>query len=453
MIAGNQIASFAIPQRLERLPMTGYQKRIGIIIIFSVFFDAVDMGALGFLLPSLIKEFGLTHALAGLLGSMSMGGMLVGSIVAGKLADKIGRKIMLQWSMIIWGISGLMLALSWNFTSLLIFRFLLGVGLGAEYPVASAMLSEFLPKSSRGRYMTVMEGLAPIGVISAGLVAYLLLPQIGWRWVFVAEALPAIWLFVIRRRLPESPRWLESIGRNAEANETLEKIEQEVSKRCASPLPPIPVASFMEKHGPARFAELWSKDYVRRTIMLCTLWPAALFGYWAINVWITTLLVEKGFAIIKSIEYVIWITSAGIPGFLSATYLIDKIGRKALVVCSLLGSGISAYFYGNAASLGTIIAWGLVMQFCMWNLWPAIYAYTPELYPTRIRGTGTGLCMACGRMGAILGPYVTGIIVASSWGNNAMVFAVGAAVFLLAAFIVFILAPETKGLVLEEINK
>lgn len=452
MIGNNQVASLAIPQRIERLPMTTYQQKIAFIIILSVFFDAIDMGAMTFLLPALIKAFSLTPAMAGLLGSMSMVGMMVGSMTAGKLADKMGRKIILQWSMIIWGVSGIMLALSWNFTFLLIFRFLLGVGLGAEYPVANAMLPEFLPKSSRGRYMTVMEGLAPIGVISAGLIAFFVLPQVGWRWVFVAEAVPAAWLFLIRRNLPESPRWLESIGRSEEAHATLLKIEQEVSKHCAMPLPPVPETEFIEKQGTARFAELWSKDYFKRTLMLCILWPAALFGYWAINVWITTLLVGKGFAIIKSIEYVLWIMSAGIPGFLAATYLIDKIGRKPLVACALLGSGISAYFYGNATSLNTLISWGLLMQFCMWNLWPAVYAYTPELYPTRMRGTGTGLCMGIGRIGAILGPYVTGLIVASSWGNS-LVFVVGAAVFALAALAVLILAPETKGMALEEINR
>jgi putative MFS transporter len=447
-----QAASLAIPQRVERLPMTSYQQTISFVIILSVFFDAVDMGAMTFLLPALIKAFGLNPAMAGMLGSMSMAGMLVGSMVAGKMADRIGRKLMLQWSMIIWGVSGLLLALSWNFTSLLVFRFFLGLGLGAEYPVANAMLPEFLPKSVRGRYMTVMEGLAPIGVMCAGLVAFLVLPQVGWRWVFVAEAAPALWLFLIRRSLPESPRWLESVGRKEEAQNVITMIEQEVVKRTGQPLPPITGTEVIEKHGKASFGELWSHRYWRRTLMLCILWPASLFGYWAINVWITALLVGKGFAIIKSIQYVIWITSAGIPGFLAATYLIDKIGRKPLVICALLGSGIAAYFYGNAGSLTTLITWGLIMQFCMWNLWPSVYAYTPELYPTRLRGTGTGLCMGIGRIGAILGPYVTGLIVAST-ASKSMVFAVGASVFVLAAFVVLIFAPETKGRTLEEINR
>jgi len=448
-----RMANLAIPQRMERLPITSYQRTIGLVIILSVFCDAVDMGAMTFLLPALIKAFGLNPAMAGMLGSMSMAGMLVGSMVAGKMADKVGRKVMLQWSMIIWGVSGLLLAVSWNFASLLVFRFLLGVGLGAEYPVANAMLPEFLPKKARGRYMTVMEGLAPIGVMCAGVVAYFILPQVGWRWVFVAESVPAAWLFIIRRSLPESPRWLESVGRREEAEGLVTMIEKEVAKRSGQPLPPVPNVEVVEKRGKAAsFGQLWSHAYWKRTLMLCILWPASLFGYWAINVWITALLVGKGFAIIKSIEYVLWITSAGIPGFLSATYLIDKIGRKPLVICALLGSGVAAYFYGNAGSLTTLICWGLIMQFCMWNLWPAVYAYTPELYPTRMRGTGTGLCMGIGRIGAILGPYVTGLIVAST-ANKSMVFVVGASVFVLAAFTVLVLAPETKGRTLEEINK
>lgn len=449
---GGTVATLAIPQRLERLPMTSYQRKISFIIILSVFFDAVDMGAMTFLLPSLMKAFSLKPAAAGLLGSMSMAGMLVGSMMAGKLADKIGRKLMLQWSMIIWGVAGILLSVSWDLYSLLVFRFLLGLGLGAEYPVANAMLPEFLPKDYRGRYMTVMEGLAPVGVMSAGLVAWLVLPYVGWRWVFVAEAVPAAWLFFIRRNLPESPRWLEAVGRSAEADGLTKTIEEEVRKRTGKPLPPVPEVTFVEKAKKASFAELWSSEYYKRTLMLCILWPAALFGYWAINVWITALLVAKGFAMIKSIQYVILLTSAGIPGFLSATYLIDRIGRKPLVICSLVGSAVAAYFYGNATSLPLLITWGLLMQFCMWNLWPAIYAYTPELYPTRMRGTGTGLCMGIGRIGAILGPYVTGLIVASALGKH-MVFVVGASVFVVGALAVLLLAPETKGRVLEEIGK
>lgn len=346
-----------------------------------MFFDAVDMGAMNFLLPALTKAFHLTPVQAGLLASMAMAGMLVGSVIAGQLADRVGRKAMIQWSMILWGAAGLLLAASWNFTSLLLFRFLLGLGLGAEYPVANAMVPEFLPKRARGRYLTVMEGLAPVGVICAGIVSYLVLPHVGWRWVFVAEALPAMWLFVVRRSIPESPRWLEARGKKEEAERVTAGIEREVQKRFGKPLPPGISSDFVERSsGTASFWELWSRQYYKRTVMFCILWPATLFGYWAINLWLTTLLVDRGFEVVRSIGYVITITSAGIPGFLSGTYFIERIGRRPLLLCSLLGTAACAYFYGQAPTLTLVIVWGLVMQFFMWNMWPAIYAFTPELY-------------------------------------------------------------------------
>lgn len=441
-----------IPQRIERLPMTSHQRMIAFVVVLSVFFDAVDMGAMTFLLPSLKEAFGLGARTAGLLGSMSMAGMLVGSLVAGRLADRVGRKVMLQYSMILWGLSGLALALSWNVPSLLVFRFLLGVGLGAEYPVANAMLPEFLPAKSRGRYMTVMEGLAPIGVITAGLVAYLVLPQIGWRAVFVAEAIPAFWLFVVRRRVPESPRWLEAVGRNDEADAVTRGIEDEVRRRTDRELPPVAEARVVESRvGRARFIDLWSGPYWKRTLMLWILWPAAMFGYWAINVWLGAMLVDKGFTIMKSIGYVILITSGGIPGFLVATVLTDKVGRKALVIAGLLGTALMAYLYGRASTLAWLIGLGMSMQYFMWILWSTVYAFTPEMYPTRMRATGTGLGMAIGRIGAIAGPSATGLILASSYGQS-MVFNLGAAMFIFAAIAVLVLAPETKNKSLEELG-
>jgi len=368
------------------------------------------------------------------------------------LADKIGRKVILEWSIVIWGISGLLLAISWNVPSLFIFRFLLGIGLGASYPIAITLLPEFLPKQARGSYLTVLEGLAPIGVISAGLVAVLVLPLVSWRWVFFIEAVPALWVFVIRRYVPESPRWLESSGRKEEANRIMDNIEIEVQKRSKGPLPPIEDTLQVDKMtGKASFADLWSKEYFKRTIMLWILWPASMFGYYAINVWLSALLVAKGFTIIKSINYVLLINLGAIPGVILTIYLIERVGRKAVLICALIGTALSAYFYGQSASLAILITSGLLMQFFTWMLWPSVYAYTPELYPTRMRGTGCGLASAVGRIGALSGPYATGLILSTTLGQS-MVFNVAAGTFILGALAVFFLGPETKGRTLEEVS-
>ena len=442
-----------ISQRIERLPMTSYQRIIGIIIVVAWFFDAVDLGTMTFLLPSIMKEFGLDNVRAGLLGSMSFVGMFFGTMSAGFLSDKLGRKTILQWSMIVWGIAGLLTACSWNITSLFVFRFILGLGLGAELPVGTSMLPEFLPKGSRGRYVAVMEGLLPVGIITAGVLAYFIVPSVGWRFVFVAEALPALWLLVIRRKIPESPRWLEAVGLTDEADKVMTAMEKEVEKRSGKPLPPITGTGSVEK-GKAKisgFAQLWSGGYYKRTIMLWILWPAGLFGFYGLTTWFGSLLMAKGFSMTKSIGFIIMITSGGIPGFILATYLIDKIGRKPVVIFGLIMTAVSAYFYGQAVSYNVLFFCGCMLNFFQYAMWSAIYAYTPELYPTHIRATGAGMASSVGRIGAILGPYAMGALM-GAYGSGS-VFTLAGSLFGFAALVTLLLGPETKGKTLEDINK
>jgi MFS transporter, putative metabolite:H+ symporter len=450
--ASIHLENLQIPQRIERLPLTSYQRFLGFIIITAWFFDCVDLGAMTFLLPVLAKEFQLSPVMMGTLVSMSFCGMLVGTALSGLLSDKFGRKKILQWSMVLWGVAGILCALSWDITSLFVFRFLLGLGLGAELPVAHATLPEFLPKNARGRYVAIMEGLLPVGIIVAGLITYFVLPFVGWRWVFVAEAVPAAWLFVIRRNIHESPRWLEAVGRREEADRVMTEIEATVSKKYGKPLPPVLEQTLVEKEtGQAPFVELWSSDYWKRTLMLWIVWPACLFGYYGLTSWLGALLVGKGFAVIKSITFVVTITLGGIPGFLSATYLIEKLGRKPVVIVATAMTAVSAYFYGNAGTMSALYMWGFAMMFFTYAMWSSIYAYTPELYPTRMRGTGCGLSSSVGRIGAIAGPYAIGWLLVSA-GAGA-VFTMAASMFGIAALAVLVLGPETQGRILEEISQ
>ncbi|MGA7579216.1 MAG: MFS transporter [Desulfobaccales bacterium] len=441
-----------IPQRIERLPLTSYQRFLGFIIITAWFFDDVDLGAMTFLLPVLGKEFHLSPVMMGTLLSMSFCGMFIGTGLSGLLSDKLGRKIILQWSMILWGVAGILCAISWDITSLFVFRFLLGVGLGAELPVATATLPEFLPKNARGRYVAIMEGLLPVGIIVAGITTYFVLPLVGWRWVFVAEAVPAAWLFLVRRNIPESPRWLEAVGRREEADRVMADIEAQVAKKYGKPLPPVLEQTLIEKETEqSPFFELWSSDYWQRTLMLWIVWPLCLFGYYGLTSWLGALLVGKGFTVIKSITFVVTITIGGIPGFLSATYLIERLGRRPVVIVATAMTAVSAYFYGNAGTLSMLYIWGFAMMFFTYAMWSAIYAYTPELYPTRMRGTGCGLSSSVGRLGAIAGPYAIGWLVASAGGGA--VFALAASMFGIAALSVLVLGPETQGKILEEISQ
>ena len=442
-----------LPQRMERLPLTNYQRKIFLIIATAWLFDSMDLGMMTFLLAPISNTFSLTPGQTGLLGSASLAGMAFGAILAGILADRLGRKAVFQVSMILWGAAAIMCSVAWSYDSLLIFRFILGFGMGAEFPIAQSMVSEIIPAAFRGKYIALLEGFWPLGFILAGVIAYLLVPVGGWRPVFLITGLPAIYVLVIRRKVPESPRWYESRGYIDEAEETIQYIEKQVEKSYGNPLPepaPCGIADEVAKGGFSLW-ELFTKQYRTRTLMIWTLWFFALLGYYGITTWMGKLLVDKGFTITKSIEFVLLMSLWGVPGFFSAAYLIEKLGRKPAVAGYVVLSGVAAYFYGQAGSQNQVIVAGAFMQFFFFGMWSVIYAYTPELFPTRARATACGSASTLGRIGALLGPVIVPAIIVSH-GMEA-VFTLGAVAFVIAAVNVLILGPETKGRVLEEISQ
>lgn len=455
--ANGHLENLRIPQRIERLPMTSYQRLIGAVIIFCWFVDCFDLGVMGFALPSVSKHFDMSLVQMGLFISMNTFGMFFGALFAGTMSDRFGRKVILQNAMWLWGIAGLCCAFSWNIGSLFFFRFMWGLGLGGQLPVAHAMLPEFMPTKARGRYVATAEGILPVAFVFAGLMTAFVLPVLGWRYVFAISALLAVAAFLVRVLITESPRWLETTGRKEEAERVMLFIENQVQKRYGKPLPPVPEKVLVEKETGKQsiaknLAELWSHDYYKRTLMLWIVWPACLFGYYGLTNWLAALLVGKGYAIIKSINFVTLITCGGIPGFLTAVYLIDKIGRKPIVAAFIAGTAVSSYLYGNAATLTYVYVWGFLMQFCVYGMWSSVYAYTPELYPTRMRGTGTGLSSTVGRIGAMLGPYAIGVMLSNPALGYSAVFNSTCIIFAVAAAAVLILGPETKNRILEDIS-
>ncbi|EJO51671.1 MFS transporter, partial [Burkholderia multivorans] len=239
MPAATASASASAAARLERLPFSGYHKRIFFIIAIAFFFDSVDLGTMTFVLGSIRKEFGLSTAAAGIVASASFVGMVLGAAVAGLLADRFGRRPVFQWSMVLWGAASYLCSTAQSVDALIVYRVLLGIGMGMEFPVAQTLLSEFVPTEKRGRLIALMDGFWPLGFITAGIVAYFVLPQFGWRTVFALLAIPAVFVLVVRRIVPESPRWLEHAGRHAAADAVLRTIEAKVMRSAGvATLPP-----------------------------------------------------------------------------------------------------------------------------------------------------------------------------------------------------------------------
>jgi putative MFS transporter len=445
-----------IVARLERLPLTSYQHGIFAIVATAWLFDSVDLASLTFVLGSIREEFSLSTRDAGLLSSMSFIGMFLGASIAGIAADRFGRKVVFQISVIFWGLGSLWCSYAPDPQSLGYARLLLGFGMGMEFPVALAIVCEIIPALQRGRYIAILEGFWPIGFITAGLLSLVILPYWGWRGVFLLQAIPALFVFVIRRYVPESPRWLAERGRSVDAEKVMGEIETKVKRRIGGaelPTPrtnPIlPLANGAKNSFP--LFELWSSDLARRTLMIWTVWFFALLGYYGLTTWLGALLQASGHTVTKSVTYTLLISLAGLPGFATAAWLVEAWGRKPTCVLMLLGSAVCAYLYGHAGSLTQLITFGLGMQFFLFGMWAVLYAYTPELYPTRARATGAGCASAIGRVGALIGPYAVGVVL--PYLGQPGVFALGAGSFVVAAAAVWILGNETRGLTLEEIAR
>ena len=440
-----------LAQRFERLPFTGYQQKIFAIIATAWLFDSIDLASLTFVLAPISEEFGLSDSQAGLLASASFAGMFVGATTAGMLADRFGRKVVFQTSMILWGSASLLLALGWNWESLIFFRFLLGLGMGAEFPIGLSLVSEFMPSHKRGQYIGFLEGFWPIGFITAGALSLVLVPTLGWRSVFVLQGVAAVWVLIIRRIVPESPRWFESRGEYDEADETMKQIEAEIEERQGRPLPEPQPARFAERvFRGFSFLELFTAGYLRRTVMIWLAWFFILLGYYGITTWVSKLLADRGFEISGAIGFVVLMALWGIPGFLSASFLLERIGRKTTLSAYVILSAVAAYFYGQADSLLWLIVAGSFMQFFFFGMWSALYAYTPEIFPTRARSVGAGTASSMGRLGALLGPALVPIVLAGY--GNAGVFTLGAVSFVIAAAVVLALGPETNKKLLEEVS-
>lgn len=482
------MSTATIAQRLERLPITGYQRTIFLVIATAWFFDCLDVAMMTFVLSHIKQEFALSTEQAGALASMSFVGMFLGAASAGVLADKYGRIIVFRASIIIWGLASLACAYAPTVEALMFFRVLLGIGLAMELPVGQSLLCEFVPARVRGRYVAMLEGMWPVGFIAAGLLAMVVVPKFGWRGAFIAEAIPAIFVLVVRRMVPESPRWLSESGQTEKAEEVASVIEKNVHKclvkagKDASLIATTSDTTFekgADETGEATTIKstiataetppeaspecvdfsihktrspvkvIFEKPYRKRTIMIWSLWFFMLLGYYGLTTWLGQLLEDKGISFAKSTEYIIQMSLAGIPGFFTAAWLVEVWGRKPMMITTLLCSAASAYFYGTANDTTVMIVFGLLMQFFLFGMWSVLYAYTPELYPTHARATGAGFASSVGRVGALLGPFLVGKILTHTGQHG--VFAMAAGALVTAAAAVFFLGEETKGKTLEEI--
>ena len=445
-----QYESKRIVARLDRMPLSAFHYKMLCVNGIAWAFDAFDVGIVTFVVAALTKEWGLNAGNIGILLSSGMAGMILGAFLSGPMADKFGRKAVFKWTLLLFSVFSLLCAITTDFWMLVICRFFVGIGLGGETPVVTSLLGEFIPAKDRGKVQGLLNCFWAIGWIAATAVSYYLIPTIGWRWAFVAGAVPAIYIWVIRLHLPESPRWLLVQGRQKEASAILDQMEMSVSQKTW--LQSVSEADIKQvkdiESMPVK--SLFASKYRKTTAMLWILWFMGMFGYYGLFAWMPTLLVQAGHSMVRSFEYVLFLQLAYIPNQVLSAYLMDKVGRKKLLVGNLFFSAISAVAFGIALgsqmSMTEVIGFGLLTSFFVSGIWGITYTYTPELYPTGIRATGTSWAATCSRFGSMSAPLVIGWSLAGLGVSG--VYSIVAAAFVIAGFAVLALGSETKGKIL-----
>ncbi|WP_407314549.1 MFS transporter [Desulfosporosinus sp. SB140] len=444
-----------ISERLEQLPVSRFHYVLLITAGLGWMFDSMDTGIVSFVLPVLMKEWHLSPEQVGNIGSIGLLGMAIGAIIAGTIADRIGRKKVFAFTLLTYSIATGLCGLSWNLTSLMAFRFIVGFGLGGQLPVAVTLVSEFSPVKHRGKFLVLLESFWAFGWLLAAIVSYLIIPKFGWPIAFFIGFLPALYILFLWRSIPESPRYLESQGRINEAEAIVVKIERAsnvttnpniTGKASESKEPQLRTPT-----DQAKFKELFSPILARRTVFLWLLWFGIVFSYYGIFTWLPSLLALKGFSLTKSFSYVIIMTLAQIPGYFSAAYFVDKIGRKPTLALYVLGTAITAYFFGQGTTAAVILTVGSLMSFFNLGAWGILYTYTPELYPTHARATGSGWAAGFGRIGGILAPIIVGEMIGKFHLGTQTVFLLFALVLVAVVLDVLILGEETKGRSLEQL--
>ena len=335
-------------------------------------------------------------------------------------ADRVGRRRVFIATLLLFSIASGLSAFATSLAVLMALRFLIGAGLGGELPVASTYVSERVPAHERGRVVVLLESFWAVGWLLAALIAYFVMPRFapdtGWRVAMVLGAIPALYALYLRRRLDD----------DAPQPDTRQ------------PVPP----------WTERLALLWSAPHRRSTAMLWLLWFTVVFSYYGMFLWLPSVMVAKGFALIKSFEYVLIMTLAQLPGYFTAAWLIERAGRKFVLVSYLLGTAVSAWAFGNAGSETALLVAGILLSFFNLGAWGALYAYTPENYPGSIRASGVGTAAGIGRLGGILGPLTIPLLGAQGWPTSA-IFALFAVTIVIGVAGVLLLGRETRGQVMD----
>ena len=446
-------ANAQLVARLERLPVTPRLMLIRAIVGIATFFDGFTVLAIAFAMPSLVSEWKLTPTEVGLIISAGYVGQLFGAVLFGSLAEKYGRLKILFITIVLFVSMDVACLFAWSGASMMVFRFLQGVGTGGEVPVASAYINEFIGAEKRGRFFLLYEVIFPIGLMFAGMAGYFLVPVYGWKAMFIVGLVPSVLTIPLRWFMPESPRWLASKGRVAEAEAVVKLLEDSATRRGV--ILREPVVRPVDSNATARsdWRDLFKGIYLKRTLMIWGLWVCAYMINNGLITWLPTLYRQVFQLPLQTSLGYGWITSGvGVVASIICALLIDKVGRKPWYATAFLLATVPLLTLSwlGATSATEVLILATATYAVLQTIAFSLYLYSAELYPTRLRAVGTGFGSAWLRAGSSIGPIMVGFIV-GDFGIR-YVFAAFAAVALVGGLVTLLFAIETKGRVLEELS-
>jgi putative MFS transporter len=404
--------------------------------------DAMQVLAIGFAAPTLAASFGIAVPQAIQVGTAFFLGMMLGAWGFGRLADRVGRRAVLIGTVLADAVFGLASALAPDFTSLLVLRFLTGAAVGGTLPVDYAAMAEFLPAARRGRWLVLLEAFWALGTLALALASWAAAawggPD-GWRWIFAATALPALVGVALRFWVPESPYFLWRRGRLDEADRVLARMaaangrsHQAGTLRRESEAGPRP--------------RLLAPPLRRPFLLILTVWLLVSMAYYGLFVWLPAQLAASGLGFLHAQGFLVLVALAQLPGYALAAYGVERWGRRRTLIGFLLAAAAGCSLYVATRDPLVISGATLLMSFAMLGAWGALYAFTPELFPTAARATGMGAAGALARVGGLLAPSALGLVVAVSFAAAIGLFAV---LLALAALAVAGIREETRGRVLD----
>ena len=439
--------------RLDRLPASRFHYRILGLIGGGTFLDAFEIYLQGAVLAALIGIGWSTPAQNANFLSATFAGMVIGAWLAGITGDRYGRRFSYQANLLIFGLASLAGAAAPSMEWLIAARFVVGIGLGAEIVVGYVTISELTPPASRGGWGAGLATVTNSALFFAALAGRLIIPSYGWRWMFVIVGVGALIVWYLRKRMPESPRWLEANGRTDEAERVMSEIEAEVERSTGRKLPAA--ANVLEPgsvNAVGRLSDLFSRDMIARTItgsVILIALNTAIYGFLA---FLPSFMVRQGLTITTSLNYVTLMSLGGPAGALLGMALADKVGRKPCIVFFSLVAIASGAIYPQLSDPTFVMLTGFILVSAIYVLVVVAWGmYVPELFPTTIRMRGAGFCNTLGRFMTILTPQITTMLFGLAGVTAVLGYVVG--LLLLQVIVVLLFGIETKQIPLEALSE